>query len=115
MDIAENINHLQGGGAAKESKGAFKGALMRVYPMFGESYTVDVPRGDGGHGGADPVMLEQIFSPNPPHDPFYRAASHIDGAASIMVGISANISMETGKMITVSELFDLPEKENHHD
>ena len=110
MEIAENINHLQGDGAAKASKGAFKSAVMRVFPMFGDGYLVDVPMGDGGHGGADPVMLEQIFSPNPPYDPFHRAASHIDGAASILVGISGNISMETGQLVTVDDLFKLPEK-----
>ncbi|MGJ3237396.1 MAG: Gfo/Idh/MocA family oxidoreductase [Anaerolineae bacterium] len=109
MDIVENINHLHGDGKANASKGSFEQAVMRVYPMFGESYTVNVPSGDGGHGGADPVMLEQIFSPNPPPDPFNRAASHIDGAASILVGISANIAMETGRMVTVDELFALPE------
>lgn len=110
MDIVENINHLQGDGAAKASKGAFKQTLMRVHPMFGEQYEVDVPTSDGGHGGADPVMLEQIFSPNPPYDPFHRAASHIDGAASILVGISGNISMETGQLVNVADLFKLPEK-----
>jgi predicted dehydrogenase len=110
MDISENINHLQGDGAAKASKGAFKTALMRVYPMFGESYDVDVPAGEGGHGGADPVMLEQIFSPTPPPDPFDRAASHIDGAASVLVGIAGNLSMQTGQMVNISELFDLRER-----
>ncbi|MBK8027488.1 MAG: Gfo/Idh/MocA family oxidoreductase [Chloroflexi bacterium] len=113
MDIAENVNHLLGDGRVNEasaSKGAFKNTRMRVYPMFGESYDVDVPAGDGGHGGADPVMLEQIFSPNPPPDPFQRAASHIDGAASVIVGISANESMRTGRMIAIDDLFPLPEK-----
>ena len=108
MDISENINHLHGDGKANASKGAFKQARMRVYPMFGESYNVDVPMGEGGHGGADPVMLEQIFSPNPPADPFNRAASHIDGAASILVGICGNIAMKTGELVTVDDLFKLP-------
>lgn len=108
MDIIENVNHLKGG-AAKASKGAFKLATMRVHPMFGDAYEIAVPEGDGGHGGADPVMLEQIFAPNPPDDPYNRAASHIDGAASILVGIAANLSMETGQLIRISKLFDLPE------
>ena len=108
--MSENINHLQGDGAAKESKGAFKSARMRVYPMFGESYPVEIPVGEGGHGGADPVMLRQIFSPDPPYDKFHRAASHIDGAASILVGISANRSMETNCMVNVPDLFVLPKK-----
>lgn len=112
MDISENINHLQGDGQAKASKGAFKSATMRVFPMFGESYSVDVPVGDGGHGGADPVMLEQIFSPNPLYDPFHRAASHIDGAASILVGIAGNIAMQTEQVVHIDELFPLPARES---
>lgn len=110
LEIFENINHLQGDGAAKASKSAFKSARMHVYPMFGEAYAVDVPAGDGGHGGADPVMLEHIFSSNPPDDPFHRAASHLDGAASILVGISGNLAMQTGQMIHIPDLFQLPER-----
>jgi predicted dehydrogenase len=114
MEIMENINHLMGDGqAANASKGAFKTARIRAYPMFGQPYEVDVPEGDGGHGGADPVMLEQLFAPNPPPDPYHRAASHIDGAASILVGIAANESMKTGKLITINDLFPLPEKSQH--
>jgi hypothetical protein len=76
--------------------------------MFGTAYEVPISTGDGGHGGADPVMLEQLFAPNPPPDPYHRAASHIDGAASILVGISANESIKTGQLIQVDNLFKLP-------
>ncbi|MBK8138089.1 MAG: Gfo/Idh/MocA family oxidoreductase [Chloroflexi bacterium] len=107
LDVVENINHLHGDGRAAASKGSFKSAGIRVYPMFGAGYDVEAPSGDGGHGGADPVMLEQLFSPNPPDDPFHRAASHMDGAASVMVGIAANESMRTGRIVTVKDLFDL--------
>jgi predicted dehydrogenase len=110
LEIVENINHLHGDGAAKESKSAFKSATMRVYPMFGESYDVNLPTGEGGHGGADPVMLKDIFSSNPPDDPFHRAASHLDGAASILVGIASNLAMQSGKMIHIPDLFRLPER-----
>jgi hypothetical protein len=78
--------------------------------MFGESYIVDVPVGDGGHGGADPVMLKDIFASNPPADPFRRAATHLDGAASILVGISSNLAMQSGQMIHIPDLFPLPER-----
>lgn len=111
LDVMENINHLQGGKAnTGASKGAFKEVRLRAYPMFGTAYDVDVSVGVGGHGGADPVLLEQLFSSNPPHDPFQRAASHIDGAASILVGIAGNESMRTGKMVAIDDLFVLPEK-----
>jgi hypothetical protein len=89
------------------SKGPFKQARMRVFPMFGQGYEVNVPVGEGGHGGADPVMLEQIFSPTPPPDPYHRAASHIDGAASVLVGIAANQAMSTGRMVCIDDMFPL--------
>jgi predicted dehydrogenase len=114
LEVVENINHLLSDAQVNSlaaSKGAFKHSKITVYPMFGAAYDVDVDTGSGGHGGADPVMLEQIFSPNPPADPFHRAASHIDGAASIMLGISANESLRTGQFIKVDDLFPLPEKE----
>lgn len=107
MDIEESVTHLLGDGQADASKGPFKQARMRVFPMFGSAYEVDVPAGDGGHGGADPVMLEQIFSPQPPPDLYHRAASHVDGAASVLVGIAANQAMQSGQMVCIEDLFPL--------
>jgi hypothetical protein len=92
------------------SKGAFKYSQIRAYPLFEAPYDVEIPRAQGGHGGADPVMLEQIFGTNPPEDHFKRGASHIDGAASILLGISANKSMATGLPVQVDDLLKLPEK-----
>lgn len=115
MDIEESVTHLLGDGQAAHtnaSKGPFKQARMRVFPMFGQGYEVEVPAGAGGHGGADPVMLEQIFSPVPPADPFHRAASHVDGAASVLVGIAANQSMQTGQIVCIEDLFPLAAMKN---
>ncbi|GHO83102.1 Gfo/Idh/MocA family oxidoreductase [Dictyobacter formicarum] len=112
MDIVENIHQIQSDGEGKESasKGPFKSTSIRVYPMFGVPYTVEVPESVGGHGGGDPILLEHLFSPQPPYDPYRRAASHIDGAASILVGIAANQSMQTGQMVKIDDLFRLPTK-----
>lgn len=92
----------------REDVEEFGGKELRVYPMFGRPYKVEIPEGVGGHGGGDQVMLEQIFSPTPPADPFNRAASHIDGAASILLGIAANESMATGQPVVVDDLLKLP-------
>jgi hypothetical protein len=114
MDIVENINHLHGDGEAFKgtSKGPFKSARIRAYPMFGQPYEVDFPiPPEGGHGGADPFLLEQLFSANPPDDPYQRAATHIDGAAAALVGIAGNQAMLTGKMVAIDDLLTLPEKD----
>jgi predicted dehydrogenase len=86
----------------------FGGRHIRVFPMFGRPYEVEIPEGTGGHGGGDAVMLEQIFSSTPPEDPFARAASHVDGAASILLGVAANEAIRTGKPVRVDSLLTLP-------
>lgn len=93
----------------EQIRAEFGGARIRVFPMFQNPYGVAIPKpAGGGHGGADPLMLEQIFAPNPPADPLARAASHIDGAASILTGIAANLSIETNRLINVDDLLKLP-------
>jgi predicted dehydrogenase len=108
LDVVENVTHLMSDDEkARASKGAFKEARLRVWPMFGQADEVGIPSGEGGHGGADPVMLEQLFAPSPPSDPFGRAASHVDGAASLLVGFAANESIRTGHRVRVDDLFPL--------
>lgn len=108
MDIVENVTHLRAeAAAASASKGAFKRTEIRVFPMFGEPYTVEMPKAEGGHGGADPRMLAEIFAPAGSPDPLKRAATHIDGAASVLVGIAANLSIESGELVDLRELFAL--------
>ena len=48
MDIEESITHLLGDGQVAASKGPFKQARMRVFPMFETGYEVDVPMGMAG-------------------------------------------------------------------
>ena len=109
MDVTENVTHLNAASASTAaSKGAFKQSIIRVFPMFAEPYEVAVPTAAGGHGGADPLMLEDIFAARPPADPYRRAASHIDGAAAALVGIAANLSMASGELIDLDDLFSLP-------
>ena len=86
----------------------FQRREIRVFPMHGTPYVVDIPHAEGGgHGGADPIMLEQIFAPAPPADPYDRAASHVDGAASILLGIAANESIESGRAVKVNDLLNI--------
>jgi hypothetical protein len=101
MLVAEHSYVSAGGDAAAE--GAAKTKRITVFPMWGEPYDVEIPEAVGGHGGGDRVMLDDIFG-EPNEDRFQRAASHIDGAMSILTGISANISMRTGRPVNVEDV-----------
>jgi predicted dehydrogenase len=76
----------------------------RIYPHFQAGYTVPNWTGEGGHGGADPIMLDYMFGEDPPEDKYLRAADERSGAWSIMVGACANRSMQWGRPVRVDEL-----------
>lgn len=86
-------------------EGALLGKKIEVHPMFGKPYEVDFVEGEGGHGGGDIVMLNDIFGV-PEEDRFERAASHVDGAMSILTGIAANKSIASGLPVNIKDLLD---------
>jgi Predicted dehydrogenases and related proteins len=90
-------------GGDKAEEGALTGKSLMVHPMFGKPYEVEVVEGVGGHGGGDPVLLNDIFG-NPEPDPFHRAASHVDGAMSILTGVAANKSIASGMPVDIDSL-----------
>ena len=51
--------------------------------------------------------MRDIFG-EPEYDPFHRAASHIDGAMSILTGIAANRSIATGLPVDIKTLVEFP-------
>jgi hypothetical protein len=55
------------------------------------------------------MMLEQLFAENQPADPFGRAVSHLDGAASVLLGAAANRSIATRQMVSINSLVRLPD------
>lgn len=80
------------------------GTYIHILPLRGEPSNVEIRSGRGGHGGADPLLLSDIFSPEPRNDPLRRCAGLADGAWSILTGVSANISIATGKPIRTDKL-----------
>ena len=79
---------------------------VRVYPHFEPAYKIDVPNGDGGgHGGGDIRLLRDIFV-GVEDDSLGHAADHQDGVRSILTGIAANKSFETGMPVQVATLVD---------
>lgn len=78
---------------------------IRVYPIMSEPYDVDVPIMHGGHYGGDEEMLKYLFN-GEDYDPMNRIASHVDGAYSLMTGIAANQSLDSGRPVHVHELLN---------
>jgi predicted dehydrogenase len=86
-----------------------EGTSLKIYPHFQTPYEIPIWQGTGAHGGGDIVLLEDIFG-SPAPDPLKRAADYIQGAYSILLGIAANNSIKTGKMIMIDDLVKgLPE------
>lgn len=77
---------------------------LTVHPMFGKAYEVEIPTAEGGHGGGDPLLQEQIFSATPPEEKHNRNAGHGQGAASCLIGIAANHCFKDGKPVKISDL-----------
>ena len=77
---------------------------LEVHPLFSEPYQVDVPHREGGHGGGDPLMQEQLFSINAQDERLGRNAGHGQGAASVLIGVAANRSFETGAPVLIRDL-----------
>lgn len=101
MSVVERTYVNAGGHSSLE--GALKQKSISVFPMFGEPYEVEIQEGKGGHGGGDPILLNDLFGV-PVEDKFKRAASHVDGAMSILTGVAANKSIATGLPVQIDGL-----------
>ncbi|UOQ87214.1 Gfo/Idh/MocA family protein [Gracilibacillus salinarum] len=106
IEVAVREQSYINSGGEKGDEGKLKEKTIRVLPMFGEPYEVEVEEKEGGHGGGDPELLNDLFG-EPKEDEFKRAASHVDGAISILTGIAGNQSLATGQAVKIKDLVDL--------
>ena len=81
-----------------------EGVKIRVVPLRSPGYDIAPWSAAGEHGGGDRLMLEDIFLPEPAADKYLRAADERAGACSILVGIAANRSIESGARVKVADL-----------
>jgi predicted dehydrogenase len=76
---------------------------IHVTPILGEPTVIRCERIDGGHAGGDTLLLEDIFRPQEA-DPLKHRADSWAGAMSILTGVAAKKSVETGRPCKVSSL-----------
>ncbi len=75
---------------------------IMVTKNFGTREFIRVPHG-AGHGGGDKLLKDKIFG-GVTEDPLHQSANVRDGALSILIGIAARTSCETGKLVKIGDL-----------
>ncbi|CCC12701.1 hypothetical protein SMACR_05661 [Sordaria macrospora] len=106
VEVVENSYVNSGGDQALE--GALEKRTILLRPLFEQPREIEIEESKGAHGGGDSVLLNDLFGV-PTTDEYMRAASHVDGAASILTGIAANRSIETGQVVFVDDILKVPE------
>ncbi|WP_405855916.1 Gfo/Idh/MocA family oxidoreductase [Streptomyces sp. NBC_01515] len=102
-DGASAVMH---GAAVGDDAGRTQLLLRRFWEQPTE---VKVATGEGGHGGGDVRMLEDLFGgpPTSGPDPLGRAAGATDGARSLVTALAANQSFETGLPVKARDLLEM--------
>jgi predicted dehydrogenase len=83
-------------------------AKLTLHQQWQKPVDILIKEMHGGHGGGDDKLLKDLFE-GVNADPLARAASHLDGAKSILVGIAANKAFDAEQPIKVKDLVNLNE------
>ncbi|MBD8025497.1 Gfo/Idh/MocA family oxidoreductase [Ureibacillus sp. Re31] len=84
------------------------------FPLFGAKETIELVKNPGGHGGGDPILLEDLFLGPDPSRSYPILAGSEAGAYSITVGEGVWRSVKEGKPMKIKELLYDPEKIANH-
>jgi predicted dehydrogenase len=79
---------------------------IRVTRNFGASEVITLPWAQGGHFGADPRLAEMLFDPSMP-DPLKQRAGSRAGAMSLLTGVAARKSVDSGRPVKIADLIRL--------
>lgn len=77
---------------------------ITLIPEFERPREIEPRMGSGGHGGGDPELLRDLFATERTTDPLRRHANQVDGVYSILVGVAAAQSIDSGGPIQIEEL-----------
>jgi hypothetical protein len=81
---------------------------IMVMDNFAADYEhIKVRQSGAGHGGGDERLQNQIFRDGQQVDPFQHSAGLRDGAMSILIGVAARNSIESGRPVRIDELTTL--------
>ncbi|MCY8795466.1 Gfo/Idh/MocA family oxidoreductase [Bacillus inaquosorum] len=86
---------------------AFPEQTIEYYPLFESKQTIQVVKNEGGHGGGDPLLLEDLFLGKDPLRRYDILAGAEAGAYSIAVGEGMWRSVAEKKPINIKRLFQM--------
>jgi predicted dehydrogenase len=101
--VAGESTYVSGDGSVP-GEVAKRGVSITLIPEFAAPRAVEVHTSKGGHGGGDPGLLADLFDPSAPPDRLGRRASQRDGAYSILTGVAAARSIDTGGPVKIADL-----------
>lgn len=78
------------------------------FPLFGGKETIHVIPRPGGHGGGDPLILEDLFLGPDPIRPYEIMAGAEAGADSVLTGEAIWKSVQTGMPVRIADLLVSP-------
>jgi hypothetical protein len=71
---------------------------------FGQRTRIEIPKAEGGHGGGDDVLREQIFRGGATVPDYLKVPDSRAGAMSCLTGIAARRSCEEGRPVDIASL-----------
>jgi predicted dehydrogenase len=80
---------------------------IHITDSFGKAEFLKLPRIEADHYGGDPLMKDKIFRNPAAPDAFHQAANVRDGAMSVLIGVAARKSIDSGKPIRIADLTDI--------
>ncbi|WP_119727701.1 Gfo/Idh/MocA family protein [Thermomonospora amylolytica] len=84
----------------KHAAGAFERLVLHRH--WSEPEEIPIESGAGGHGGGDALLLDDVFR-GAGDDPLARQAGYRAGVASVMIGVSANLSAARGAPVLLDD------------
>lgn len=94
---------------SKRAAYAIPEQTIDYYPLFGGKETIHVVPRQGGHGGGDPLILEDLFLGPDPLRPYPIMAGAEAGARSVLTGEAIWKSARTGKPVRIADLLVAPQ------
>jgi predicted dehydrogenase len=77
------------------------------YPLFGAKETISVLKREGGHGGGDPVLQEDLFLGEDPSRSYRILSGSEDGAYAVAAGEAVWRSVKENRPISVESLLHI--------